>query len=187
MSRSAFVLLGAIAAVLAAASPEAAAQAPARTPLAVLARGNGWAAGIPGFGANALPCVYGEYSVGAGGWTGRAWLTDEPLLFGPAWKPRRLGAFVVLERAARGGPAGADGEAALSADGAFRLAAADRPFPAGGRGASPERWSLVVAVPEDVDPAEADRFARALLERTGYFLSGAASGAEVSLPAVIDR
>jgi hypothetical protein len=98
-----------------------AAGAGAQERRAVLARGNAWVTGIPGFGANAFPAISGEYrlefsSSGAeGGETVSVWLCGEPLRFaGGAWQPwsgsgrsavqRREGEAQLLGFSFNGGP-----------------------------------------------------------------------------------
>jgi hypothetical protein len=155
----------------------AAAGAGAQERRAVLSRGNTWVTGIPGFGTNVFPAMFGEYRLElppAGAAQGErlfsAWLCGEPLHFTEgAWQPRSgiPGISAVQQR---------DGEARLfgfSFSGGTNLGV----------------WTAVFQFPQGIEAAGLDEAAvNALIgtwvERVRYFLFLIKNPADVSLPAV---
>jgi hypothetical protein len=172
------------AAFLVAPSPLAAQSArTAAEPAARLVRGAEPVLGLPGFGANAFPAIYGEYRLAAApdAPAVRVWASREALYFAPgAWKSGRAGDYRAYRRAA--GP----DERELPAGGSFRLVALDRPLPTGGQGGRPEDWSLVAAFPAETAADTEAGFMAALTGRFAYFALSAKSPADVSLPAYLE-
>jgi hypothetical protein len=175
-------ILAALAVGTAAAQPAAKAAA-AR---AVLVRGSEPVKGLPNFGRNALPGLYGEYRLertaapdAPVGPRIRVWMTPEALYASSAaWEPARF--------------SGRSGYASTAADVsgavAYRYALFDRPFSAAGRGAEPGRWSVIVGLPEVPEPSAAEygRFLPLFLDRLAFFLSNARVSTDASFPAVLE-
>jgi hypothetical protein len=162
----------------------AAPGAEAQNRRAVLDRGNVWVTGIPGFGENRFPALFGEYRLelpagnaspgaaeGAGEQRCRIWLSGERLPFaGESWQPRPgiAGVSAVQRR---------EGEVLLAGF-----------FFSGG--ANLGAWTAVFLFPQGIaaaglDDAGADALMGRWLNRFLYFLSLIKTPADVSLPAVI--
>jgi hypothetical protein len=151
-----------------------AAGAGAQERRAVLGRGNNWVTGIPGFGRNVFPAVFGEYRLEfspAGTGEGEAvsvWLCGEPLNFAEsAWRPWNGSGFSVVQRR--------EGEAQLLG---FSFS--------GGSGSG--AWTAVFQFPRGIeaaglDEASANALVNKWAERVLYFLFSIKSPADVSLPA----
>jgi hypothetical protein len=174
-------------AVFSAASFEAqTAKGPKISVRAVLTRGSEALKGLPNFGRNSLPSVYGEYRLERAasavpiGPKIRVWMTAEALyLSSAAWTPSRT--------------AGRPSYAARIADpadgGAYRFSLFDRPFTADGQGAEPKVWSVIIAFSENAGAeaaAEYERFVPIFFDRLAFFLSNARSRTDVSFPAVLE-
>jgi hypothetical protein len=151
---------------------------------AVLDRGNGWVAGIPGFEKPAPAALYGEYRLeipagtatpeeageGTGGRRCRVWLIGEALPFtGDAWQPwTRISGIAAARRQ--------EGESLLTG---FSFS--------GGEGLG--SWTAVFQFPQGLaaagldDPGAAALIAR-WLDRFRYFLALIKSPADISFPAV---
>ncbi len=144
--------------------------APAATEWALLVRGSLPVKGIPGFGANAIPALYGEYRVASLSEPVAVWATREGLYLDPRiWKGRRAGGLAAYERAS-------------SEEDAFpvlrTLIAAE----------SAADWTVVVAFPGDAERnAEIDRFMRRFVDRFNRFALSAKLPSDVSFPAVLDE
>ncbi len=147
----------------------AAGAAPAAPEWAILVRGVQPVKGIPGFGANAIPALYGEYRLASLAEPVAVWATREGLYFDPRiWKGRRAGGLAVRERSA-------GTEAAFPVP--RTLVAAE----------SAADWTVVAAFPGDTaGNAEVDRFMRAFAERFARFALAAKLPTDVSFPAVLD-
>jgi hypothetical protein len=149
-----------------------AANAGAQERRAVLARGNAWVTGIPGFSNNAFPAISGEYRLEfpAAAEEGEVsvWLCGEPLRFTEdAWQPWSGSGLSVVQRQ--------EGEARLLG------------FSFSG-GVNQGTWTAVFEFPRGIEAAGLDgESARALinawLERFRYFLFFVQNPADVSLPA----
>lgn len=153
---------------------------------AVLVRGAEVLRGLPGFGKNAFPALYGEYRVdlpqGLPGGP-KVWMTEEALYLAPAeWAPVRFAGRRAFEFRVSAGP-----EARGPAPAEGRLVVFDRPFEAAGQGAEPRIWSILVLFPAGFDPAGEERFATLFLDKLAYFLSLAKSRSDASFPAVLER
>jgi hypothetical protein len=147
---------------------------------AILARGNTWTTGIPGFEDNVFPALLGEYrlefsapgSVGAepGAPGFSVWLSGEPLLFsGDVWQRRSsLGNLSAMQRQ--------DGESVLVS------------LPVrGDLGA----YTVIFQFPRGIAASALDENAANQLVRTWaarflYFFSLIRIPTDVSLPAVVD-
>lgn len=194
--------------------PSGQAGASERSGPAILASGTAASRGLPGFGQNGIPCIAGAYRLpgaGSDAPTVRVWATREALYAVPnGWKARRIGPYGFLEEAvgetALVPVAGDRPVLALSLsqldDPALGLAepkppayycvmVAKRPFPAGGQGAFPEDWSVVLAFPLsgaselDVERTARLAFCAAFMDRFSYFLSIAKLPEDVSFPATL--
>jgi hypothetical protein len=184
--------LGLVLAALAVLAPSASAQALRRSGppsvAASLRRVVSPSRGLPGFGPNALEGIFAEYKVivaaGSGGAaTVFVWASREAVWFDPAvWKGGTVASRRSLGRQAP------PGDAELPPAPAFTLVAFDRPFAAGGLGALPEQWSVLVALPEGgLDGQAYESFMAAFLDRFSYFLSLARSPDDASFPAIVER
>ncbi len=155
---------------------------------AFLVKGSDPVKGVPGFGKNALPALYGEYTTRVAGedLVLRVWATREALyLKAGFWTARKSGTYTFREAKAP------ENDDELPAGTAFLLSLVERPFPSGGLGALPDEWSLVFALPEQTVPNPArtvalDRFQQRLLDRFSYFLSQARLPTDVSFPANVE-
>ena len=163
-----------------------AAKAPATVSRAVLVRGSELVKGLPNFGRNALPGLYGEYRLERTaapdvpvGPAVRVWMTAEALYASAAaWTPTRLAGRPAYSSAA------ADASGAIP----YRYALFDRPFSAVGRGAEPGNWSVIVGIPDLPKPA-ADGYGLFLplfLDRLSFFLANARAPTDASFPAVLE-
>jgi hypothetical protein len=151
---------------------------------AVLVKGNEWQTGIPGFGSNTFPALFGEYLTQAADAVSAApreyqsrqfmvRVSGQALLFNPAlWQPRpNLNSAVQRQ----------DGDSFLIA------------FPfsiPGGAGSLTIIFQFPRGLGDSGDEslfgeAEADRLIRAWTGRFGYFLSLVKNFADISLPAVV--
>ncbi|MDR0623053.1 MAG: hypothetical protein LBG10_01315 [Treponema sp.] len=150
-----------------------AAGAGAQERRAVLSRGNTWVTGIPGFGSNVFPAVYGEYRLefspaGGGDQAVFVWLCGEPLHFAESlWRPWNGSGLSVVQRR--------EGEARLLG---FSFS--------GGSGLG--IWTAVFQFPQGIEAAGLDEIsANALInkwaDRVLYFLFLIKNPADVSLPA----
>lgn len=161
---------------------------------AILVRGSDPVKGVPGFGKNALPALYGEYATSMAGedLVLRVWATREALyLKAGFWAARKVGSYTLREARAP------ENDDELPAGTAFLLSLAERPFPSGGLGALPDEWSIVFALPAGGGSAEQsitnpartaalDSFRLHLLDRFSYFLSQARLPTDVSFPANVE-
>ncbi|MDR2257874.1 MAG: hypothetical protein LBE14_01855 [Treponema sp.] len=140
---------------------------------AVLSRGNTWITGIPGFGNNVFPAVFGEYRLefspsGPEDAAVSVWLCGEPLHFAEgAWLPWNGSGLSAVQRR--------DGDAWLLG---FSFS--------GGSGLGV--WTAVFQFPRGIAAAGLDETSvNALInkwvERVLYFLFLIKSSADVSLPA----
>lgn len=153
---------------------------------AVLERGSEAVKGLPNFGRNALPGIYGEYRLERKsaaespiGPRVLVWMTDEALFVSAAdWSPARLA----------GRAAFVSTNVRLSDGIRYRYELFDRPFSAAGQGAEPSRWSVIVALPEAAEEAavEYGRFLPLFLDRLSFFLSNARRPTDASFPAVLE-
>jgi hypothetical protein len=151
----------------------------------LLSRGSETVKGLPNFGRNALPALYGEYRIervdGPDAQSHpdpRVWMTMEALYLSPSnWSPVRA--------AGRNAYASARTETVDGVD--YRYFLFDRPFVADGQGAEPRRWSVIAALPQPGgDASTNERFLSVFLERLAYFLSNARSPTDASFPAVLE-
>jgi hypothetical protein len=164
---------------------------------AILIRGNEWLTGLPGFPANAFAALYGEYRIefpgdalpAGSGFEGTdtgeprmaalsfieappdfyVWLSKENLyLPQDLWETRAdIAGYTVRQR-----NEGDSLLAALAIDG----------------GTDRDSWTLLFQLPRPagLSPAETDLLIRTWTSRFRYFLSLAATPADVSLPAVVN-
>jgi hypothetical protein len=150
-----------------------AAGAGAQEQRAVLNRGNAWVMGIPGFGTNAVPAIFGEYrlefsSSGAGEGEVSVWLCGETLRFAEgAWQPWDGAGRSVVQRR--------EGEAQLLG---FSFS--------GGPGLG--AWTAVFQFPRGIEAAglnggSAGALINKWTDRVLYFLFLIKNPADVSLPA----
>jgi hypothetical protein len=143
--------------------------------------------GLPNFGRNALPGLYGEYRLeptakGAEALPERilVWMTQEALYLSPAdWRFSRVegrAAWIAAERTGSANDAGR------------RLVLFDRPFGSEGQGAEPRRWTVLVSLPSDAEGSapEYGRFVAPFLDRLAFFLSSARSAMDASFPAILE-
>ncbi len=147
----------------------AAAATSAEAEWALLTRGVQPVKGVPGFGTNAIPALYGEYRLDSLAEPVAVWATREGLYFDPRiWKGRRAGGLAVRSRAAGTEDAFPAPRTLIAAE-----SAAD--------------WTVVAAFPGDTEGnAEVDRFMRAFAERFARFALSAKLPTDVSFPAVLD-
>jgi len=164
-------------------SAQARGAAPARSEArALLVRGSASVKGLPNFGRNALPALYGEYRlIGRDDAEGpRVWMTSEALYLSTEdWAPERLAGRASY--AARK-PASPESPGA-------RLFLFDRPFASEGQGAAPRVWTVLMELPAYGDSEAAavyERFVPVFLDRLSYFLANARSQTDVSFPAVLE-
>ncbi|MFA6505759.1 MAG: hypothetical protein WCT14_06665 [Treponemataceae bacterium] len=158
---------------------------------AILDRGSESIKGLPNFGRNSFPALYGEYRLErvagvtlevpgeAGGPPKvRVWITSEALFISAAaWTARRLVGRSAYSAASTPGSEGAR----------ERLYLFDRPFVAEGQGAVPKLWSVLVAIPDEAGANAAyERFISPFLDKLSYFLSNARGPTDVSFPAIVE-
>jgi len=153
---------------------------------AVLVRGAEAVKGLPGFGTNALPGLYGEYRIDLPAprpGSVRVWMSAEWLYLAPAdWAAARIGGRDAYEfRGASPFPAAGD------PGGEGRLVVFERPFAASGQGAEPRAWSVLAWIPAGADRGEIDLFIDLFLDRLAYFLGVARAPSDASFPAVLER
>ena len=176
------VLLGAQASG-AAPRPRAAGQPAFR---AVLVRGAEAVKGLPGFGTNALPGLYGEYRIDLPAprpGSLRVWMSAEWLYLAPAdWAAARVGGRDAYEFRGAAPFTGAG-----DPGGEGRLVLFDRPFAAAGQGADPRAWYVLTWIPSGADRTEIDLFIDLFLDRLAYFLGVARSPSDASFPAVLEK
>ena len=154
---------------------------------AILVRGSESVKGLPHFGRNSLPGVFGEYRLekaaaprGGAETAVRVWMTREALyLAASSWPPARFAGKAVFSAA----------ETFPPDDTPFRLNLYDRPFSAEGQGAEPRLWSAIIGFPAS-SGAEAvaliERFAQPFLDKLSYFLSNARTPEDASFPAIVE-
>jgi len=148
---------------------------------AILMKGSDPVKGVPGFGKNALPALYGEYATTTAGETLflRVWATREALyLKTGVWTARKMGSYTFREAQAP------ENDDELPSGTAFQLTLVERPFPAGGLGGLPDEWSIVFAYP--AKSAAVERFQQRFLDRFSYFLSQARLPTDASFPAIVE-
>jgi hypothetical protein len=148
---------------------------------AILMKGSDPVKGVPGFGKNALPALYGEYTTSVAGedLVLRVWATREALyLKAGFWTARKSGTYTFREAKAP------ENDDELPAGTAFLLTLVERPFLAGGLGSLPDEWSVVFALP--ARSVELDRFQQRFLDRFNYFLSQARMPTDASFPANVE-
>jgi len=156
-------------------------KAVAETGQAILVKGSDPVKGVPGFGKNALPALYGEYATRIAGedLVLRVWATREALYLKTGfWVARKTGPYTFREAKA------SENDDELPAGTAFLLTLAERPFPAGGLGALPDEWSIVFAYP--ARSVAMERFQQRFLDRFSYFLFQARLSTDVSFPANVE-
>lgn len=139
-------------------------------PRAILEVGTVSASGVPGFGANRIPCLTGSYSLGDLG-SVSAFAVSEPVLFDPA-------------RWSKAGTASAPRW--ISLVGEQRIIAARMKIVTRDASSIPESWHVVLAFPATVPEADCLAFMTVFLERTAFFFSSAKTGETLSFPAIVD-
>lgn len=146
-------------------------------PFAVLERQDPNWQGLPGFRENAIPALYGEYSLAAvSAIRVRVFATRAVLYIAESeWTSAR---FPVV---------GAGRIQSLEMDSeASSLILLYRFIEHSGNGANPSLWSVVFVIPDTLAVSLRDMFLQRWVERFKLFLINAHSEAEVSLPAILN-
>lgn len=137
--------------------------------MSILVEGTAQKEGIPGFGQNRIPALYGMYRT-SDGWLVRAWITGEPLVFNPEfWDDEKVGDF----------------RARVNASGSTILYAFERNLEWKGEPPGLKRWYFVLEFEGMSRDGERLPFIRSFVRRTDTFVSAVRRYQDISLPAVV--
>lgn len=138
-------------------------------PRAILEVGTVSAAGVPGFGPNRIPCLYGRYDLGDSG-NIEAYAVSDPVLFS-------------AERWTKSGTASQPRWSAVSEG--RRIIAAARSIPSSNPESVPRDWHFVLSFPDTMSESDCLAFFSLFAERVSFFFSSAKTREALSFPAVL--
>lgn len=137
---------------------------------AILAVGTLSSAGVPGFGPNRIPCLFGRYSFGEAGDVD-AYAVSEAVLFDPArWTKTGTGTQIRYTAVSEG----------------RRIIAAPRNISTVNPEIVSRNWHFVLSFPDSVSEAESNAFFNLFAERVAFFFSSAKTREALSFPAILD-
>ncbi len=138
-------------------------------PRAILEVGTVASAGVPGFGPNRIPCLYGRYALGDLGSVDAYAISDPVLFSAERWKRTGSGAQTRWIALAEG----------------RRIVAGPRTIPSANPEAVPRAWHFALSFPETVDEALCLDFFALFADRVSFFFSSAKVREALSFPAVL--
>lgn len=137
--------------------------------MSILVEGTEQKTGIPGFGDNRIPALFGVYRTAAGQFV-RVWATSEPLLFNTAsWNDDKAG----------------DNRGRVNVSGESILYAFERNLDMKEELSGLRRWYYILEFDAMSPAVERLAFIEAYIRRADAFVSSARRYQDISLPAVL--